>query len=212
MEKIYKTEQEEFWAGEFGTEYLKRNIGPELLALNLDFFSRALRVTRKIGSVLEFGANVGLNLEAIKLLRPPASVKGIEINQDAAKQLTTAIGAENVFAGSILDFDPYRHLGAEGPADLALIKTVLIHINPEMLPQVYEKLYISSKKYVLICEYYNIKPVSVEYRGHQNRLFKRDFAGEMMDLYPDLQLLDYGFAYHRDNKLADDISWFLLEK
>jgi spore coat polysaccharide biosynthesis protein SpsF len=35
----------------------------------------------------------------------------------------------------------------------------------------------------------------------------------MLDRYDDLQLLDYGFAYHRDRQFpVDDITWFLLEK
>jgi len=43
--------------------------------------------------------------------------------------------------------------------------------------------------------------------------FKRDFAGEMLDRYRDLKLVDYGFAYHRDPAFShDDITWFLLEK
>ena len=51
------------------------------------------------------------------------------------------------------------------------------------------------------------------YRGHSQRLFKRDFAGEMLDRFPDLTLVDYGFAYHRDaNFPQDDTTWFLLEK
>ncbi len=34
-----------------------------------------------------------------------------------------------------------------------------------------------------------------------------------MDKYKDLKLVDYGFAYHRDMKSAqDDVTWFLLEK
>jgi hypothetical protein len=32
----FKTEQEAFWAGEFGTEYIKRNQGDALLASNLE--------------------------------------------------------------------------------------------------------------------------------------------------------------------------------
>jgi spore coat polysaccharide biosynthesis protein SpsF len=53
----------------------------------------------------------------------------------------------------------------------------------------------------------------VEYRGYKARLFKRDFAGEMLDKYRDLSLLDYGFVYHRDpNFPQDDVNWFLLEK
>lgn len=56
-------------------------------------------------------------------------------------------------------------------------------------------------------------PVVVSYRGHEDRLFKRDFAGEMLDRYPDLELVDYGFVYHRDpNFPQDDPNWFLLRK
>ena len=66
---------------------------------------------------------------------------------------------------------------------------------------------------MLICEYYNPSPVSIEYRGHSDRLFKRDFAGEIMDRFTDVQLVDYGFAYHRDISFPqDDCTWFLLEK
>ena len=51
------------------------------------------------------------------------------------------------------------------------------------------------------------------YRGHDARLFKRDFAGEMLDRFSDLRLVDYGFRYHRDPAHpADDLTWFLMEK
>ncbi len=94
-----------------------------------------------------------------------------------------------------------------------LIKGVLIHINPDHLEQVYNKLYHSSSRYILLCEYYNPVPVSIPYRGHEDRLFKRDFCGELMDSYHDLHLLDYGFLYHRDRHFPqDDLNWFLLEK
>jgi hypothetical protein len=44
-------------------------------------------------------------------------------------------------------------------------------------------------------------------------MFKRDFAGEMLDKFQDLRLLDYGFVYHRDTQFPqDDVNWFLLEK
>lgn len=97
--------------------------------------------------------------------------------------------------------------------DMSFIKAVLIHINPEELQTVYEKLYNASKKYILVTEYYNPSPVSITYRGHQDRLFKRDFAGEMLDKYPNLELIDYGFTYRRDpNFRLDDSTWFLMEK
>ena len=89
----------------------------------------------------------------------------------------------------------------------------MIHINPDELQNAYEKLYNSSNKYILVAEYYNQTPVMIEYRGNKERLFKRDFAGEILDKYPDLKLVDYGFFYNRDNNFKmDDISWFLMEK
>jgi spore coat polysaccharide biosynthesis protein SpsF len=94
-----------------------------------------------------------------------------------------------------------------------LIKGVLIHINPDVLQKVYQNLYDASLKYICICEYYNPVPVTINYRGHVDRLFKRDFAGEIMDKFPDLKLVDYGFVWKRDNNFPqDDATWFLLEK
>lgn len=203
----YQTPQEQFWAGEFGEDYIKRNKGAKLLASNLNFFVNALNQMDSIDSCLEFGANIGMNLKALKLLFPNIELKGIEINTIAADELAQNIGSENVFNESIFDYK------TNTKSDLVLIKGVLIHINPEMLKVVYEKLYDSSTKFILIAEYYNPSPIKITYRGHDDKLFKRDFAGEIMDLYKDLTLIDYGFCYSRDKKFPlDDINWFLLEK
>ncbi len=205
--KNYKTEQENFWAGEFGNDYIDRNISKEYLAANLNFFSKAFKQIGKPNSLIEFGANVGMNLQAIKLLFPNIELSAIEINKKAANELSNFIGEQNVHNGSIFDFTPKKNY------DVSLIKGVLIHINPNMLDVVYDKLYETSNRYILICEYYNPSPVSIEYRGHKDRLFKRDFAGEMLDKYTDLSLIDYGFCYKRDPSFPqDDITWFLLEK
>ena len=206
-DKTFETEQEKFWAGEFGTEYIDRNKGDALLASNLNFFTHALKSAGKLASCIEFGANIGMNLRALKLLHPDLKLQGIEINEDAATQLREVVGSENVFCESIFDWQP------KAQVELSLIKGVLIHINPEKLKDVYQALYQASNRYVLVCEYYNPAPVTLNYRGHENRLFKRDFAGEMMELYPDLKLIDYGFSYRRDPVFPqDDITWFLMEK
>ncbi len=203
----FKTEQEAFWAGEFGDAYVQRSQGDLLVAANIDMFSKALRVAQPVGSCIEFGANVGLNLRALKALYPQMEQHAIEINGDAVAQLQKVVPAGNIRHGSILEYEP------AGLFDLVLIKGVLIHINPEHLPAVYDKLYRSAGKYIIVCEYYNPTPVTVTYRGHENRLFKRDFAGEIMDRYPDVKLLDYGFVYRRDPKFPqDDGTWFLMEK
>lgn len=203
----FKTDQEAFWAGDFGTAYIDRNRGDALLASNLDFFGKSLRQARGVSSCIEFGANIGMNLRALKLLHPGQQQHGIEINAEAARQLGDFIGPANVLQQSILDYQPVRTF------DLVLIKGVLIHINPQVLPDVYDRLVQSTGKYLLVGEYYNPAPVAINYRGHTDRLFKRDFAGEIMDRHPQMQLVDYGFAYRRDpNFPQDDITWFLMEK
>jgi pseudaminic acid biosynthesis-associated methylase len=203
----YKTEQEEFWSGDFGDDYIERNRSDRLLASNLKFFTRALHAAGKIESVVELGANIGMNMRALKLLFEGIDANGVEINAKAAAELAAIVGEDGVHHGSIFDFAPARTY------DLSMTKGVLIHINPERLDDVYQALYASSHRYIMVGEYYNPSPVTIDYRGHAEKLYKRDFAGEMLDKYPDLQLLDYGFAYKRDPAFSqDDITWFLMEK
>lgn len=205
--KTFSTDQEGFWAGSFGNDYISRNNSDALLASNLSFFGHALRRAGGLKSCVELGANIGMNLRAIKLLYPGIDMCGLEINPVAAAQLAETIGADNVVNTSIFDWRADRQF------DLSFIKGVLIHLNPERLPDAYDRLYESSSRYILVSEYYNPTPVAISYRGHEDRLFKRDFAGEMLDRYADLELLDYGFTYHRDPSFPqDDCNWFLLHK
>ena len=83
----FRTEQESFWAGQFGAEYIDRNKGDLLLAANLNFFTHALKQAGQVGSCLEFGANIGMNLRALKLLYPNMKLEAIEINPNTAKDL-----------------------------------------------------------------------------------------------------------------------------
>ena len=155
---------------------------------------------------MEFGSNIGLNLKAINRLLPNVELAAIEINKNAAETLK-AWGKARVYNQSLLDFD------IDSPRDLVLSKGVLIHLDPQYLDVVYEKLFHSSKKYILIAEYYNPTPMEVSYRGHTDKLYKRDYAGEMLDKFSQLKLVDYGFVYHKDNNFPqDDITWFLLKK
>ena len=204
--KGIRTEQEKFWMGKFGDNYVER--GDESLALsgNVSLFSKILSRTKTIESVIEFGANIGLNLMAIKQLLHNAELSAVEINKKSVQELKLLEGLK-VYHQSILDFV------VDYQRNFVFTKGVLIHINPNKLPFVYDLLYKTSKSYICLAEYYSPKPVKVDYRGHKNKLFKRDFAGEMLDRFKDLKLLDYGFIYHRDNNFPqDDIAWFLLEK
>ena len=202
----HKTEQENFWAGSFGSEYISRNKSQQLVASNTAFFSELCAKMQPIQSAIEFGSNVGMNLHAIRNVLPGAEISAIEINADAVEELKKIEGLK-VYAQSILDFKP------DYQRDLAFIKGVLIHINPDELQHVYQILYDTSSRYICVTEYYNPAPVALPYRGHEGKLFKRDFAGEMMDKFPDLTLVSYGFCYHRDPVFPqDDVTWFLMEK
>ena len=207
MNMTRTTEQEAFWAGEFGDEYVRRNRGAKAVAASTVHFSKILSRTQKVQSVLELGANIGLNMMALRHLLPNAKLSAVEINELAAAELKANVSDVDVRVTSILEFQP------DISWDLVFTKGVLIHINPDKLPDVYDLMYQASSRYLLVSEYYNPSPVEISYRGHSGKLFKRDFAGEILDRYPDLQLIDYGFAYHRDpNFPQDDLTWFLMEK
>lgn len=60
MSDNFITDQEAFWAGEFGTDYIDRNKGDQLLASNINFFSKALSHADNNNSIIEFGANIGM--------------------------------------------------------------------------------------------------------------------------------------------------------
>jgi pseudaminic acid biosynthesis-associated methylase len=202
----YKTEQENFWAGEFGAEYIDRNSGETLVNSNVVFFSQILKSAPDIKSILELGCNIGLNLQALNRINPSFEICGYEINETAAAK-AEQLGVAKINRGTILN-----PLPSEKKYDLVFTKGVLIHINPEELDKVYRNLVELSSRYVLVCEYYNPTPMTLTYRGNANRLFKRDFAGELIEKYK-LRLVNYGFVYRRDNYFPqDDISWFLLAK
>lgn len=195
----------EFWKGEFGDEYTERNKKED--DSNRIFFLRTLASVQWIKDALEIGANCGRNLMALRKLFPFIELSAVEVN-DLAVSLLEKLDLTEIYHKSVTEQFP-----GLGEYDLVISKGLLIHIPPEDLPNVYELMHKCCRKYILIAEYYNPTPVEVEYRGNKGKLFKRDFAGEMLDRYPDLKMRRYGFVYHRDEECPqDDLTWFLLEK
>ena len=82
----YQTEQENFWAGDFGLNYIDRNISEPLLYSKVALWARMLQATNNVSSIRELGCNVGLNLVALKRLQPSLILSGYEINPEAAMQ------------------------------------------------------------------------------------------------------------------------------
>jgi len=206
-DETFTTDQERFWAGDFGNEYSRRNADGRWVTNNRALFSKVFADTGHPSNVLELGSNVGLNLAAIKAIDPRIRLSAVEINAQAAATLKRNLPEVELFQRSLLEFR------AERTWDMVFCKGVLIHVAPDQLSRAYEALYRHAARHVLLAEYYSPSPVEVPYRGFRARLFKRDFCGEMLDRYSDLELLSYGFAYHRDPRFPqDDLNWFVLAK
>ena len=82
----YKTEQENFWAGDFGLAYIDRNNSEKLLYSKVAMWAQMLRAANSVASIRELGCNIGLNLLALNRLHPEISLSGIEINEEAVKK------------------------------------------------------------------------------------------------------------------------------
>lgn len=205
-----KTIQGKLWKDQiWGKQYILRNNSNQIRSSNVVLFAKIFRsINQPIESVFEIGSNIGLNLDAINILDNKIRIDCLEINVDAFNIVKSKPHVKNAYNDSILTFEPNKGL----VYDLVFTKGVLIHINPQELSKVYEKIHSLSKKFVLFVEYYNPTPVVVNYRGLNDVLFKRDFAGEFLDKFPSAKLIDYGFVYHRDNCFSqDDATWFLIE-
>lgn len=200
-----KTEQENFWKGQFGDQYISRNSSKTLQKNNDFFFKKIFKEINNIFSVLELGCNIGNNLISLKKIYKKSSFTGVEINKEACKKIIKRDSDINIINSSINNFE------TESKFDLVICKGILIHIHPKQLKSIYKKIYNLSKKYILIAEYYNQTPVSLNYRGFKRKLFKRDFAGDLLSSYKKIKLLDYGFVYRYDKYPQDDINWFLLK-
>ena len=101
---MYVTEQESFWAGSFGNEYIDRNKDEALAISKMALFAKALSATRGVKSCIEFGTNMGINIKALQSLFPKWEYHGIEINANAVAKLVQIIPQSNIHHCSILDF------------------------------------------------------------------------------------------------------------
>jgi len=204
---------EKFWRGDGGKEYTDRNLGKHLVASNTAFFARALARTDHMIRILEFGAGAGLNMTALRYLLPEAQLMAVEVNEHAASQI---VDADFIFRSSVQNFQ----VPQENQPDLVFTKGLLIHIPDSDLAQVYDKLYYSTRRYILVAEYHSPQREEILYRGRPGLLWKGPYAEELMDrvnnrvgyLRGSLRLIDYGFVGKLDRWPQDDVTWWLFSK
>jgi pseudaminic acid biosynthesis-associated methylase len=167
---------EQFWAGEFGNDYVDR-CRVDWHA-RLPFWESAIHYCMP-ASVLEVGCNAGWNLLAIHEISPSVQLHGIDINSKAVEQARQA-GIEAMTMPAIPGCQAH---GAES-MDLVFTAGVLIHVPPEDLAATMRAIVDASAKYVIAIEYEADEEEEVEYRGHKGKLWKRPFG----KLYEDMGL------------------------
>ena len=198
------SDSEAFWAGEFGTEYTERNSSIDWHA-RLSFWSKLLTQTRAVQSVCELGANCGSNLMALNSIDPKLCLTGVEINE-AAFQMLSAIPNIHAIRSSIHAFAPVQGF------DLVFTSGLLIHLAPETLPEMYERIAGLTRGYVLLIEYFNPEAVEVTYRGHEARLWKRDFGSEFLKYAKrHFRVVRYGFLWKPVERVWDNVTWWLFQ-
>jgi pseudaminic acid biosynthesis-associated methylase len=204
------TPQVEFWRGDFGNAYVDRNdASPEQMRARVALWSEILSHTLPAPprSILEVGANLGLNLRALQLLTG-ARLHALEPNEKARNILIEdGIVAKDDARGGVasaIDF-PDR------VAEFAFTSGVLIHIHPDHLAASLSEIYRCTSRWICCVEYFSDKPEMIPYRGHDDRLFKCDFGGLWLDTFPDIRPVAYGFAWKRVTGL-DNLTWWLFEK
>lgn len=158
-------------------------------------------------SCLEVGANVGINLRALRALHriemyalePNANARGILIRDDV-------VPVTHVLDGSV------ESIGlADASVDLVFTSGVLIHVEPARLQAACQEMHRVARRYLLTIEYFAHDPEEKTYRGETGLLFKRDFGAFWLDQFPTLSVIDYGFFWKPATGL-DNLTWWLFAK
>ncbi|MDP6486536.1 MAG: methyltransferase domain-containing protein [Alphaproteobacteria bacterium] len=198
------------WKGEFGDDYAARNRATkETVGNAARAFGEILCHVKDSppASILEVGANIGINLRALSSLTD-AALYAVEPNAHALEQLVAdkVVPPERLFdaVATKLPLD-------DGTVDLVFTSGVLIHVPPADLEAAYGEIHRVAACYILCIEYFSPTPVEIPYRGHEGLLFKRDFGGMWLDLFPALDPIANGFFWRQTTGL-DDINWWLFRK
>lgn len=202
--------QEALWRNDFGDDYVDRNAVSDAhlaaLTTNWALVMRSM-AARRPKTIFEGGANIGLNLRALRRLTDARFI-ALEPNAKARQRL---VDDGIVAPGDIKDGLLNKIDLPNDSVDLSFTSGVLIHVPPADLLASCRELVRISKRYVVAIEYFAAQPTEVPYRGHTEALFKRDFGAFYLENFPFLRVLDYGFAWKPLTGL-DNLTWWVFEK
>lgn len=181
---VVMSETQEFWKNEFGDAYHKRNRVD--WRQRVTFWSQILELTGA-RSVWEWGCGPGWNLTAIQFAASsfgikldggdyascnyPVQVYGTECNESANIQALSA-GLD------VNKWMPNEH----DTFELTCTVGALIHVDPDSVQDLMQKIIDTSSDYVLAVEYDAQKESMVNYRGHDNKLWCRPYGQMYQDM------------------------------
>ena len=212
-----RTQQTDFWSGDFGRDYTVRNTMDQE-AWN-EMYLKNYGVTRanmnneflhslpRDFSILEIGSNTGHQLHALQQ-NGFTNLYGIELQ----------FGAANLAQKLRKDIHVVQASGFEipfetGSFNLIFTSGVLIHIAPHDLPLIMGEIHRCSSRYIWGFEYYSERSREINYRGNTSVLWKADYASIFMKSFPDLTLIKKMFYPYIDENENNNVDcMYLLEK
>ena len=185
------TNQETFWAGEFGQQYTDRNTRDRA---EWDTFYRASWGLTKADinarfcadwprdyRILEVGCNTGMQLRGLQDAGF-TNLYGIELQHYAVEQAKQTTQQINIIQGSGFEL-PFR----DNYFDVVVTNGVLIHISPDDLPRLMAEMVRVSRQFIWGFEYFAESLTEIPYRGNTGFLWKADYAELFQAQFPDLQ-------------------------
>lgn len=212
-----KTQQTEFWSGDFGKEYTDRNSrnnqdwdefylenwGLTKLDMNKAFLGHLPSDIK----ILEVGCNTGMQLTGLQRMGF-TDLYGIELQPYATEKAKEYTKNINIITASGFDI-PFK----DRYFDVVCTNGVLIHISPNDLPKIMDEMYRCSKKYIWGFEYFAPEVKNINYRGNENYLWKADYAQMFLNRFSDLKLVKKElYPYINPAQKGNVDCMYLLEK
>lgn len=189
-----KTQQTNTWTGEFGADYTERNRfanDKEFNELYVKRYGRSrdeinkewLAQIPKNSRILEVGTNIANQLRALESIGYE-NLYGIEIQQSVVEEVRRSYPQFGVLQSPGQDI-PFK----DNFFDMVFTNNVLIHVSPESINDVMDEIYRVSKRWIWGFEYYAPEFTEINYHGHENLLWKADYAALFQQRFPDLKLV-----------------------
>jgi pseudaminic acid biosynthesis-associated methylase len=212
--EFINTDQIRSWTGNFGREYTDRNAQSPA---DLDeFYRQTYGITRRHlnekflsavpedARILEVGCNMGTQLLMLQEMGY-TELYGIEIQSYALELAQCRLPEVELRQASAFSI-PYP----DQYFDLVFTSGVLIHISPSDLSKALREIYRCSRSWIWGFEYYSANSTEISYRGHNNLLWKMDYASRYLQEFSHLELIKEQRIRYLESTNVD--SMFLLKR